>query len=147
MSKNRFKFISACHLFLVKGNEILMLRRFNTGYEDGNFSVIAGHLDGNEHSKGAMIREAKEEAGIDINEDDLEFVQVMHRKAEEERIDFFFQAKKWSGDIINNEPHKCDRLEWCDFDDLPSNTIPYVRKAIENFKNKITFDQFGWREE
>ena len=44
----RFKLIVAVHLFLLRNDEIILLRRFNTGYEDGNYSLIAGHIDGNE---------------------------------------------------------------------------------------------------
>jgi hypothetical protein len=29
-------------------------------------------------------------------------------------------------------------------DDLPENTIPYVRRAIENFEKGIPFEEFGW---
>ena len=43
-----FKFKSAVHLFLIQDDKILLLRRYNTGYEDGNYSVIAGHLAGGE---------------------------------------------------------------------------------------------------
>jgi len=144
MKKEYFKFVSACHLFFTNGNKILLLRRFNTGWEDGKYSVVAGHLDGNETVKAAMVREAKEEVGIDINEDDLEFLQVMHRKSEEERIDFFFLTKKYSGNIAIKEPHKCDRLDWFDMNNLPENIVPYIKRAIENYKNKKIFDQFGW---
>ena len=144
MKKERFKFISACHLFLIKESKILLLRRFNTGYEDGNYSVVAGHLDGNESAKEAMIRETREEAGINVDENDLKFIQVMHRKSEEERIDFFFCADKWIGKIENREPHKCDGLQWFNLDKLPNNMVPYVRKAIDNYKRQKTFDQFGW---
>ena len=95
MTKKRFKLIPTSHLILTKNDKILLLRRFNTGYEDGNYSVIAGHLDGNETFIQAMVREAKEEGGINIKPEDLEVVHVMHRKEpNEERIDFFISRKK-----------------------------------------------------
>lgn len=140
----RFKLVSAAHLFLIKGDEILLLRRYNTGYEDGKYSVVAGHLDGGEPVKTAMIREAKEEIGIDILDQDLEVVQVMHRLADDERIDFFLQASVWTGEIKNMEPHKCDDLAWHPIDNLPDNLIPYVKRAIDNYRKDIWFDSFGW---
>lgn len=140
----RFKLVSAVHLFLTKDDKILLLRRYNTGYEDGNYSVIAGHLDGGEKVKTAMIREAKEEVGIDIAGEDLTVVQVMHRLSEDERIDFFLHALKWSGEIHNQEPDKCDELSWHSLDDLPVNIIPYVARAIDNYQQQIWFDSFGW---
>jgi 8-oxo-dGTP pyrophosphatase MutT (NUDIX family) len=132
------------HLFLMCGDEILLLHRHNTGYEDGNYSVIAGHLDGGEPVKRAMIREAREEAGIEIDPADLDVVHVMHRKSDDERIDFFLKATRWRGEPINCEPHKCDELLWCRVDELPTNTIPYVRRAIDNVRRGVTFDSFGW---
>ena len=63
----RFKLIVAVHLFLLRNDEIILLRRFNTGYEDGNYSLIAGHIDGNEWITNAIIREAKEEGNILIS--------------------------------------------------------------------------------
>lgn len=144
MKKERFKLISACHLLLVKENQILLIRRFNTGYRDGFYSVVAGHLDGNESAKTAMAREAKEEAGIDIDENNLKFASVMHRKSDDERIDFFFFTDKWNGKIKNKEPHKCDDLKWFDLEKLPDNIVPYVKKGIENYKKQKGFDQFGW---
>ena len=64
--KERFKLIPTSHLILIKDNKILLSRRFNTGYEDGKYSVVAGHLDGNETFIQAMVGEAREEAGIAI---------------------------------------------------------------------------------
>ena len=134
----------AVHLFLFKGDEILLLRRYNTGYEDGKYSVIAGHVDGDEEISAAMIREAQEETGIIIAPQDLEMVGVMHRKSEDERIDFFLSARSWSGEIENMEPDKCDQLAWFRLDELPHTVIPYVERAIDNYRNETWFDSFGW---
>ncbi|MBN1177756.1 MAG: NUDIX domain-containing protein [Anaerolineae bacterium] len=144
MTSNRFKLPSAAHLFLIQDGSVLLLRRFNTGYEDGNYSVVAGHLNGNEQVKAAMIREAQEEAGIAIDPADLHVVGVMHRRSDDERIDFFLVAKKWQGQVENREPHKCDHLAWFPLDDLPENVIPYVRRALENYRAQRWFDSFGW---
>src|ERR1700733_4225750 len=114
MSKEHFKLKSAAHLFLVRNDKILLLRRFNTGYEDGNYSVPAGHLDGGESVTKAMEREALEEAGIGLQSATV--VHVMHRVGKEfgtygpqaERVDFFLVATRFEGEPINKEPQKCD---------------------------------------
>lgn len=144
MVVERFKLPSAVHLFLIRDSQVLLSRRFNTGYEDGKYSVIAGHLNGDEEIKAAMIREAREEAGIEISPLDLQVVGVMHRKSNDERIDFFVAATSWSGEITNREPDKCDQLAWFDMDGLPENVIPYVRKALNNYRKGNWFDSFGW---
>ena len=135
----------AVHLLLVRDGKILMLRRYNTGYQDGNYSVVAGHLDGGEELKTAIIREAREEAGIGITPEDLAVVGVMHLMEDDEYVSFFLHASRYSGEVINMEPHKCDDLSWFDIDDLPPNTIPYVRRAIQNYRDGVWFDSFGWR--
>lgn len=143
-----FKLVSAVHLFLFQQDKLLLARRYNTGYEDGNYSVVAGHLDGNEEIIAAMIREAQEEVGITIAPSQITIVGVMHRKAEspgdDERIDFFLTASSWSGEITNCEPDKCDQLLWCDPDDLPANMVPYVRRGLENYRQGRWFDSYGW---
>jgi ADP-ribose pyrophosphatase YjhB (NUDIX family) len=140
----RFKLISTVHLFLMRGEEVLLLRRFNTGYEDGQYSVVAGHLDGGEMVKAAAVREAREEVGVEIAPADLQVVGVMHRKSDDERIDFFLTAHAWSGEVRNAEPDKCDDLGWFGVDALPENTIPYVRRALDNYRRGTWFDSFGW---
>jgi 8-oxo-dGTP diphosphatase len=140
----RFKLLSAVHLFLIRDGQVLLSRRFNTGYEDGKYSVVAGHLNGDEEIKAAMIREAREEVGIEVSPLDLQVVGVMHRKSNDERIDFFLATASWSGEITNREPDKCDQLAWFDMDELPENVILYVRRALDNYRQGIWFDSFGW---
>ncbi|HEX5498069.1 MAG TPA: NUDIX domain-containing protein [Thermomicrobiales bacterium] len=144
MMQKRFMFASAVHLFLFNDEKVLLSRRFNTGYEDGRYSVIAGHLDGDEEVKTAAIREAAEEAGIDIAPADLSVVGVMHRKSDDERVEFFLVAKRWRGEIANMEPNKCDDLSWYALDRLPTNMVPYVRRALDNYRDGTWFDSVGW---
>jgi 8-oxo-dGTP diphosphatase len=144
MPKERFKLIAEVSLFLFREDEVLLLRRVNTGYEDGNYHVIAGHLEGNEEITMAMIREAKEEAGIEISPDDIKVVGVMHRRVEEERICFFCTASKWTGEIVNAEPHKCDDLSWFHLDNLPENIVPFVRRALQNYQSGRFYDKSDW---
>lgn len=144
MAKDRFKLIPAVHLFLVREDEVLLLLRENTGYEDGNYSVVAGHLDGGEEVVEAVIREAREEAGIELRADDVEVVGVMHRNSGDERVDFFVTASRWDGEVVNREPHKCGGLEWFPLQELPDNMVAYVRVALEQWRADEWFCSYGW---
>ena len=144
MGDKRDQFLVTVHLILMRANQILLLRRFNTGYEGGKYSLIAGHVEHSEWVLDAMIREAREEAGIEIAGADLSITGVLQRKTTDERIDFFLAARTWSGEITNQEPDKCDDLAWFGLDRLPTNVIPYIRRAIENCQRQqgMWFDTF-----
>lgn len=144
MREMRDKFPVAVHLFLVRGDEVLLLRRFNTGYEDGKYSVVAGHVDAGETVTQTAIREAREEVGVEVRPQDLEVVGVMHRKSDDERVDFFLVATAWSGKLVNREMDKCDELRWASMDALPVDVIPYVRRGLANYQREVWFDEFGW---
>jgi mutator protein MutT len=141
----RTKFPVTVHLLFFRGDQILLLRRFNTGYADGQYSVPAGHLDGGETVLAAAAREAQEETGLRLAVNDLSFSSVMHRMEDEERVDFFVHVRQWQGEPANTEPDKCDELRWVNVRELPDNTIPYVRKAIQNHRAGVAFQEFSWR--
>jgi len=140
----RVTFPVTVHLLFFRADQVLLLRRFNTGYADGQYSVPAGHLDGGETVIAAARREALEETGVHIQAEDLLFSSVMHRIDGDERVDFFIEVRDWQGEPANTEPDKCDDLRWAGLDHLPQNTIPYVRKAIQNHRLGMKFDEFGW---
>ena len=140
----RSPFLVAVHLFFLKDNKILLLRRFNTGYEDGNYSIVAGHVDAGETVTQAAVREAQEEAGVMLQPKNLQVVHIMNRKSNDERVDFFVVVMAWEGEIQNREPEKCDDLSWFSLEALPANMIPYVRFAIENYQRGILYSEFGW---
>jgi ADP-ribose pyrophosphatase YjhB (NUDIX family) len=134
----------AVHMFLLDGDRILLLRRFNTGFEDGNYSVPAGHLDGGETVTEAARRELREEIGVEAASGGLRVVGVMHRRSARERIDFFVAVEAWAGEPVNAEPDKCDRLAWFPLAELPDNLVPYVRQALDQHLRGAWFSQHGW---
>lgn len=148
MTDGRFKINAAVYLLLMKGDKILLLRRFNTGWSDGMYSLPAGHIDGNEPLTAAACREALEETGIILLTKDITFAHAMHRINKEgdgkEYIDFFFAATKWQGTPYNAEPQKCDDLDWFPIGHIPENTISYVKQIIQNHQKGLNFSEIGW---
>lgn len=143
--KERFRIYIAAYLVLTKDGQILLLRRANTGYQDGNYSLVAGHLDGAETAKQCIIREAEEEAGIKMKPANLAVVHVMHRyRVDREYIDIYLKTNTWEGKVVNNEPKKCDELRWYSLDKLPENILPEVKLALENINKKIFYGEIGW---
>jgi len=133
MADAKFTVIPAAYVIMQKGDKVLLGRRANTGYRDGYYAFPAGHIDGGESAQRAGAREAKEEVGVTIAEDDLEFAHVMHRVAEEgdvERVDFFFTTTKWEGEPYNAEPHKCDDLQWFSVNKLPETASPITKRVL-----------------
>ncbi len=142
----RNKAVTAVYLFLKKDGKILLLRRCNTGYQDGNYQVPAGHIDAGELPTEAAIREGKEEVCIDITKKDLRLVHTSFRPKHDntgDRVDYFFEITHWGGEINNGEPEKCDELCWVNPSNLPENTTPHVRVAIECAERGEIFSELG----
>ncbi len=146
--KERFKCLIAVFLLLTRENkgktEILLQKRKNTGYMDGKYDLCSsGHLELGESLKQALVRETKEEIGIDIKEEDLEFITMFHENQSDISTEYLmitFKANKYSGIPTIMEPHKNEELLWVDINNIPENTI-YSRKmiidAVINNKNYI----------
>lgn len=54
----RFRPFAAVYLILIKVNQVLLARRFNTAFMDGFYSLPSGNLDESESLSAAMIRES-----------------------------------------------------------------------------------------
>ena len=144
---DRFKLIPDVYVLLINDHhQVLLLKRRNSGSEDGSYSVVAGHVDADEEITAAAVRRAKEEVGIDIRHGYLSVVGVMHRRSDEGRVSFYLTASTWTGSIMNAEPDLCDHLSWHYLDDVPRNTIPHVRRALRNYQDGTFYEGFGWKE-
>ena len=133
------------YLVLEWDGNILLALRHNTGYEDGNYALVAGHAEIGEPATYSMCREAKEEIGITILPEDLEVVHVMHRVGNRENLDVFMRPKKYSGGIQNMEPDKCLDVKFFPKDNLPENMVEYIKIVLQNIEKKIPYAEYGWK--
>jgi 8-oxo-dGTP pyrophosphatase MutT (NUDIX family) len=145
MSGEKFRLYAASYLILKNNNRFLLSLRQNTLFMDGYYSLVAGHLDGNEPASRACLREAEEEANIKLTPKDIRPVHVMNRMSPpREYVDMYFLAENYRGEIKNMEPEKCGGLEWFEIDKLPDNTVPYIRFVLENYQKGIFYSENGW---
>jgi len=133
-------------LLLVQHDRVLLALREGTGYADGQWNLPSGKLDNGEDLEAALLRETREEIGLELRRDDVNMVTSVHYRAPEghARVGFFFHAITWQGEPFNAEPHKCARIEWFPMDRLPAETVPYSRAGIELFRRGEPFGLQGW---
>jgi 8-oxo-dGTP diphosphatase len=142
----RFKMKAAVYVLMRRGEEILLLQRKNTGYQDGNYGFPAGHMDGDELATHAAAREAKEEVGVTINPSDLRLVHTTHRLdtgISSERVELFFESESWKGEPENMEPEKCDNIAWYPIAQLPPNTIPLLRRVLQLSNEGVSYSEYS----
>jgi 8-oxo-dGTP diphosphatase len=105
--------------FIYKDGKLLLQRRVNTGWEDGNYSVPAGRVDVGELPVETVVREIKEETGLIIKPEHVEMIFVDYVK--DHTINFCFKVTEFEGEPQITEPEYCDEMIWVEPTDLPSN--------------------------
>lgn len=147
MPKYRCKLPVGVFLVAFQKNKVLLLRRFNTGYRDGYYSVPAGHIDGNESATRAVLRETLEEIGVKLKPNQIKMVHTQHIgliENNKEYLMLYFTTHHKLGEIEIKEKNKCDDLRWFPVNKLSPKMIPYVREAIKKIKQKIIYSEFAW---
>jgi 8-oxo-dGTP diphosphatase len=136
----RFMIAPAVYLILLKENKVLLQRRYNTGWADGLYTLLSGHVDSGEIPSEAMLREANEEGNITIETEHLQFSQTVYRSIPEGRtyVDFFFVSDTWEGEPKILETDKADDLAWFPLTELPENILDFVRQAIVDYRETQT---------
>jgi len=129
-------------VFQNSDGERLFIKRANTGYKDGYYSLVAGHLEAGESIVECAIREAHEEAGVEIEESELVLRHVMRRDAEQNRVSFFLECCKWRGTLKNMEPEKCSEFLWVQRSQIPQPTVEYVAYAIDQMDSGNVLSDF-----
>ena len=145
MQKERFKAPIAVYLIVKNDNDLLLSSRQGTGYMDGYYGLVSGHVEENEPARYACIREAMEEAEIQLKINDIKPTCIMHSLTPStEYVDMFFIIENYKGNIENKEPNKCGGLKYFNINNLPDNIIDYIKVGIHNSLNGIFYCEYGF---
>jgi 8-oxo-dGTP diphosphatase len=149
---DRFRLVPAAYVYLLRsgghGDEVLLQLRRDTGYMDEHWAAAAaGHVERGETAYDAARREAREETGVEVGE--LTFLTSMQRTQHagpvDERIDFFFVCRAWTGEPRVMEPAKCAALDWFPVSGLPEPVVPHERFVLERMGTGIArYTTFGF---
>jgi len=132
--------VPAAYVLLLReghaGTEVLLHLRQHTGYMDGHWAVVAGHVEQGESVLAAAVREAAEESGVVVAVSDLQPLCTIHRVVAggasiDQRADFFFASRVWSGEPQITEPRKAAAMRFFPLADLPDPCVPHERRVLE----------------
>ncbi len=144
--ENRFRLYGAVFLLFERNGGILLQKRKNTGWHDGEYSLVAGHIDGNLTIAEEATREAREEAGIVVSPDNFQIVHVAHQiDHDREYVCYYLRATSWEGEPENLEPEFSTELVWFSWDKLPGNIEDDVTAALQKYREGVSFSEFDWR--
>lgn len=122
--------LPSVNIFIIRDSEVLLNRRINTGWMDGHLCAPGGHVEEGESPIKAALRELKEELGLDLKSEDLEFLCVAARNTSPNRyVSYEFIVRKPCSPN-NNEPNLCSELVWVDPKNLPEDVIPDFAEII-----------------
>ncbi|MBW9205417.1 NUDIX domain-containing protein [Mumia sp. zg.B17] len=134
--------VPASYVLMLRGpigdEEILLHLRQNTGYRDGHWAMIAGHVDADESARTAAAREVNEETGATVDPETLQPLTTIHRwmpggPPVEQRVDFFWIARRWDGDPRIAETDKAVDQRWFSLRDLPQPGVVHEEVVIEAY--------------
>ncbi len=135
---------TAILVILIKDNNVLFLKRAY-GWGAGTYTLPGGNAELHESLTQAAIRELYEEVGIELEHENLSFVNLSHIKnANIEYLLVSFVATQWKGEPFNKEPEKHSEMVWLDINNLPVNMNPYALEILNAYNNKKTYTEFGW---
>lgn len=140
-----YTIVPAAALWLECNGNICVGRRHKTGYHDGLLNLPAGHIDPDETPREAIVRECKEEIGVDIKPDALSLIHIQYNRNLNQTLDrthYYFKLVASDLKPTNTEPHKCSEVFWLPTGERTEEFFPFMRGAVEAILRGEIYSEF-----
>ncbi len=138
--------IFAVRLILEENGKLLFLRQ--TKRNGGRYTLIGGNVEEHEFAREALAREAKEEASIHVNPEDLTLVHTLHRhklKKNETLLVLYFKSDRFSGEPESMETKKFKDVAWFSPSELPEEVSEPTRHVLQCINKAEIYSEFPAR--
>jgi ADP-ribose pyrophosphatase YjhB (NUDIX family) len=138
--------IFAVRLVLEENGKLLFLRQ--TKRNGGRYTLIGGNVEEQEFAREALAREAKEEASIHVEPEDLTLVHTLHRhklQKNETLIVLYFKASRFSGEPESLETRKFKDVAWFSPAELPEEVSKPTRHVLQCINEGKIYSEFPAR--
>jgi 8-oxo-dGTP pyrophosphatase MutT (NUDIX family) len=105
----------------------------------------AGHIDPDETPREAAVRESKEEVGIEVLPDDIDFVHIQYNrnaKGRHDRTHYYFKIECCDQEPVNKEPHKCSETMWIKAGEQLDEFVPFMNEALTSLMQGNQYSEF-----
>ena len=139
VSEDRTERVELTVLCLVEdGNKILLQNRVKKDWQ--GYTLPGGHVERDESFVDAVIREMKEETGLDIKNPKLVGVKQFPIKCGRYVV-FLFKTNEYSGTLVSSNEGK---MEWVEYDKLKGiNTVDDFEELL-NVMNSNNLSEFQY---
>ncbi len=121
-------------VMILKNGKVLMTKRKGS-HGAGEYSFPGGHLEYMESFEECAIRETREEAGIEIKNNQFSYLTNLKKYAPKHYVHIGMVAEWASGEPQLMEPEKAEGWEWFDLDNLPAGQMfEFCRIAFDAHK-------------
>lgn len=129
---------------LLRGSDVFLLQRAQTGFMDGYYCLPGGHQRRGESVEAALRRECEEETGVIA--DDVQPLCVMpYRSGQHQGLNFVFEVRSWQGEPGNAEPELFSQALWVAQASLPQPAVPWLEHVFRARSEGCWFQELYWR--
>ncbi len=118
-------------VIVLKDSKVLFQKRIGA-HGEGTWSFPGGHLEFNESFEECAKRETMEETGVSIK--NVRFIGLtndVHKTEGKHYVTIFMLSELDSGEPSIIEPDKTEKIEWRDWEDMPTPLFLPIERLLE----------------